>query len=181
MDPISIIVGMLGMATQTAGNLYTARARRNEALFQEQEAKDNAELARQAQTDAIQRGQQQEGYARMKAGGEIAAARAQAGASGVDGTVGSPVDAMADLRMMSEMDALTLRNNAAREAWGYQVEEKKQEREAGMARQRADNAFVSTILGGGGDMLQRGGNLGASLYSAGAFKGPPKAPAKGGG
>lgn len=46
------------------------------------------------------------------------------GASGIDMTNGSSLDVRSDSAMMSELDALTIRNNAMREAWGHRHEAK---------------------------------------------------------
>jgi hypothetical protein len=52
----------------------------------------------------------------------IGTQRAEFAAQGVDVGSGSAVDVQKDTAYQGEIDALTLRTNAAREAWGYTVE-----------------------------------------------------------
>jgi hypothetical protein len=82
----------------------------------------NAHLADLQAQDAISRGAQAEIISRQRTGQLIGAQRAAAGAQGVEVNSGSSVDAQADAARTGELDALTIRNNAARSAWGYQVQ-----------------------------------------------------------
>lgn len=62
------------------------------------------------------------GAARM-AGSSLAAQQNTAYAnSGVDQSVGTAASVQAGTETLSELDAQVVRNNAAREAWGYQVQ-----------------------------------------------------------
>jgi hypothetical protein len=88
-------------------------------------------------------------------------------AGNVDVGFGSAVDVQADAAFMGEMDALTIRTNAAREAWGYRIEGEDQrmraeiQREeganaaaAGKERQKASRwAMAGTVLGAGSSLM----------------------------
>lgn len=74
-----------------------------------------------AANSALQAGESAAAKTEMKGTQTIGAQTAGFASSGVDASSGSAMAAMADSRMMSSLDAATQRNNAAREAWGYQV------------------------------------------------------------
>lgn len=120
-----------------------------EAKQQEAFARQNALLSRRAAADAVQRGEAEAGKAQAEGSRAIAQARASLGASGLEMTSGSALDALATTRLNTELDAQTLRANAAREAWGYKVEAHNQDMQAEVAGRRADQAILSTILTGG--------------------------------
>jgi hypothetical protein len=82
----------------------------------------NAKTADLEAQDAIDRGQIQEQRSRLATRQNIGASRAAQAASGVDVSSGSAADVQASEAGIGALDALTVRNNAAREAWGYKVE-----------------------------------------------------------
>lgn len=129
-----------------AGNL-AAEEQVREGAYAINTSRENARLARLAAADATTRGEQDAGRERMATSQEIGSMRTAFGASGVDGSVGSPLKAMRDTRVMSEMDALTIKNNAAREAWGYKMQAKQAIEEGDMALRRSKAQATGTLLG----------------------------------
>jgi hypothetical protein len=73
-------------------------------------------------TDAIARGKQTEGLFRKQLRGVIGSQRASFAAQGVEVSSGSAEQVQEDTAYQGELDALQIRTNAAREAWGFQVE-----------------------------------------------------------
>ena len=67
--------------------------------------------------------------------------------SGVDATVGTPAQVQSQTAAMSELDALTVENNALREAWGYKRFGLKFEQQAAMNASRSRNQQLGTFLG----------------------------------
>ncbi len=82
----------------------------------------NAAALEMQATDAVSRGRDQEDRFRTQIKGLIGSQRASFAAQGVDVGSGSAVDVQEDTARQGELDALTIRTNAAREAWGYTVE-----------------------------------------------------------
>jgi hypothetical protein len=113
-------------------------------------ARENAYLARLAASDVERRAGQDAGRARTAGTQVIAEQRAAFGASGVDGSSGSPLALMADSRLMSELDALTIRNNAAREAWGLRTQARQLATRARQINDSRGPAALGTLLGAGG-------------------------------
>lgn len=128
----------------------------------------NAEVADLQAADAVERGQQEENRFRSSVRGIIGSQRAAMAAGNVDVGFGSALDVQADAAYLGELDALTIRSNAAREAWGYKVEafdakfraavtreEGAAAAEAGrVARTNQRIGAVGTVLGSGVSLVQ---------------------------
>lgn len=69
--------------------------------------------------DSLRRGSFLGGLQRMEGSRTIARQQVAYEASGVDSTVGTPAQMAGATRLVSELDAQTLQNNAAREALGH--------------------------------------------------------------
>lgn len=111
---------------------------------------ENKRLALQAAADAVIRGSQEAARTRMAATQMMGRQKVAFGASGVDATVGTAAQVQAGTRMMSELDALTLENNAVREAWGYRSQAEHFGRQAKLDELRYQNQQLGTALGGVG-------------------------------
>jgi hypothetical protein len=148
-----------GKAQKEAG-----KAERAASDAQAELAEYNAEVANLQAQDAIERGGDEENRFRSMVRGAIGAQRAGFAAGNIAVGFGSAVDVQADAAFLGELDALQIRQNAAREAWGFKVE-------ATDLRRRADIARKEGVY------LEKAGNerakqsyigAGASLVSAGA-------------
>jgi hypothetical protein len=133
-----------------AGAASSAKGARDAGKAQQKLAENNAQIAELQADDAIVRGQQEEGIHRLKVRGMIGSQRAAWGASGADVNSGNAVDVQADTARFGELDALTIRMNAAREAWGYRVGASDMRARGQLARQEGDNKATSTILSAAG-------------------------------
>lgn len=103
----------------------------------------NASVADLQAQDAVARGVEAESRFRSSVSGMIGSQRAAAAASNVDVNFGSPVDVQADAAYLGELDALTIRTNAAREAWGYTVQGQDLRRRAEITRKEGDQARIA--------------------------------------
>jgi len=119
----------------------------------------NAQFLEGAAGVAQQRGGNAAGLRRMKGSQDIGEARASAGASGLDVGSGSVVDMIADSRMLSELDAQTETNNAAREAWGYKVQATEARARAKLAKTKSRYNAAATLLGGLGSTVEQGAKM----------------------
>jgi hypothetical protein len=108
----------------------------------------NAAIAdRQAQSEA-QAGAYNEEMVRMKGAAVEGQQVAAIGASGLQ-QGGTEAKVVASTRMINEMDALTVRNNALRRAWGFEVQGASDRVQAGMERSAGFFGGVGTVIGGG--------------------------------
>lgn len=105
------------------GNAYAqGQAIKARAAYQGVIAKINAEMAEMSAEDAIKRGDISARDYQKEVDGMIGMQKVAYAAQGVDVNFGSAADIQAETRMFGALDALTIKNNAWREAWGYKVE-----------------------------------------------------------
>ncbi len=130
--------------SQKALGEYNAKVSENNAIVQQQAAED-----------ARRRGDIAEDAQRRQTRQMLGAQRAAIGAQGGVLTDQSTEAILADTAQFGELDALTVRNNAAREAWGLEVganntlAEAEASRFQGRAASRAGSlSSVGTLIGG---------------------------------
>jgi hypothetical protein len=171
---VSLILAGAGTAIQVAGQRKAGAAAKREGAAlaevsesQAQVADFNAQVAGLQSADAIARGTEAENRFRTQVRGAIGTQRVGFAAAGVDVGFGSAVDVQADASFLGELDALTIRTNAAREAWGFQVQAENYRRQAEIDRKAARNQIAageqgasaarwqmaSTLVGGGSSLL----------------------------
>lgn len=150
-------MGALGPLTSVVQMGLGLRANEEEGRAKEAEAMDNARLAQTAASDATQRGARESGQARMQGTRVEGAQRVAYAASGVDGTVGTAAKVAGDTRAISELDAKTLENNAAREAWGFKTFGTKYQAQAALEATRGKYRTASTLLTGAGQLAASAG------------------------
>ncbi len=151
---ISAILAVASMAATATGAVVSARGAREQANAAAAQANYQAAVARNNQTIAsqyaqaeIQRGQVLEQNKRMETAQRESAIRAAVGASGLDPNSGTPLRLQSDAAMVGEQDALTLRANAARAAYGYTVEGLDFGARASLLDSEAENASRAGSLG----------------------------------
>jgi hypothetical protein len=117
-------------------------------------------------TDAISRGAEASARQRQAVRRMTGSQRVALAAQGIDIGSGSAADVQANTAYVGELDALTIENNARREAWGFQTQATNARAQAGLARTAGrtaaasgTNAAVGTLLTGGAqiyDIYKRG-------------------------
>ena len=135
------------MAASVAGVGISAYSSIQQGRFSEKMAKNNAIVSDRMSKDAIARGQRDEMNQRLKTAQIRGQQRAALGASGRD-ISGSASDLLADTAMMGELDALTIRSNAEREAYGYDVQASNERAGGKMAKRRGMLQGSATLLAG---------------------------------
>lgn len=110
------------------------------------ESAENQRVAMRAKADALAIGAREAGRVRQQGGQLIEEQKVAYAASGVDPTQGTPASVMADTRLMSELDAQTLSNNAFREALGFQSKADEIGRQRVVDKQRYQSKRDSTQL-----------------------------------
>lgn len=120
----------------------------------------NADLAELQAADAIARGHESELRSRRGSRQLIGSQRAALAAQGISLDTGSPLDVVENDAALGELDALTIRNNAKREAWGFQTQATQYRSQGEMARTSGRNTAkalrnrsVSTLLSGAGELF----------------------------
>lgn len=138
------------------GAIQQGQAAASAAKYQAQVSEMNAKINEKRAQDAIERGTDAEQMKRREVAriqGEQTAAMA---ANGVDLSFGSPLDTLVDTKIAGELDALTIRTSAEREAYDYRVGASNDRAQAGMSRMEAKNAQTAGYLGAASTILTGG-------------------------
>lgn len=112
---------------------------------QAQLADYNAAVADLQAQDALVRGDQDAQRFRVRTRGIIGEQRAGFAAGNIDVGYGSTVDVQADSAFLGELDALTAKTNAAREAWGFRIEGTDLRKRAEILRKEGANALSAGV------------------------------------
>lgn len=157
-DPITL--GTLGMVASGAsagvgaigsimgGNANSAayKYKAGMASIAEKVALQNAEMARaEGEVGASQAG--------MRYGQLAGKIKANQGASGVDVNSGSSVDVQKSQNLVARMDQRMIRQNAARKAYGFEVEAAGAKAEGAQATMASGNAKTAGLIGAFGSIL----------------------------
>lgn len=148
-EPVTTSIFLAGTGVQLVGAGMAARDAQQQGLEAQKAARENARLARREAGQVRQAGARAAAEAKMKGTRIIAEQKAEWGASGIDGGVGTPLELMAESRMNAELDAMTLSNNALREAWGLQKQATQAETEGRRAALAGRRQAAATLLGAG--------------------------------
>jgi hypothetical protein len=105
---------------------------------------------------AQEQGTREAGKVRSAGSQLIARQRVAYANSGVDTSSGTPLSVMADTRMLSELDAQTAANNAAREVWGYKMQVEQSKKNLQRTYEGLNRGVVGSILSGTGQILSGG-------------------------
>jgi hypothetical protein len=155
-------------------------AQQTAAESEAQLAEYNADVAELQAKDAVERGAEVESKFRTQVRNMVGAQRAGIAAGNIDVGYGSAVDVQADAAYLGELDALTIRTNAAREAWGYQVEATNLKKRAEIARKTGYYAAQAGKSNASTAYLQGAANIatGAAtlLMNRYGFKNPTTTP-----
>lgn len=146
-------LGLMGGAVNAYGQLQESRAAAQAYNFNAQVAEQNAIIATQKRKWAIEQGDQDIAASQMKTAAKIGATKANQAASGVEVGTGSNADVIQSERELGMLDALTIRSNAARAAYGYETEAYSHKMQAQLDRYAAKNAKTAGKIGAIGTLI----------------------------
>jgi hypothetical protein len=95
----------------------------------------------------------------------VGSQRAVLAAQGIDVDSGSAIDITEDSRVLGEMDALTVKNNAWMEAWGFRSQAEIYRSQGRMAQAESRSKARNTLIAGAFGAISKGGQ--AAGYAAG--------------
>lgn len=163
-------LGLVSMGSTLLGGLIGAKGAYDSASSQKNILAVQALLSRQnaktAEAQALlaeQNGQVAEGNARLRTAQIFGTQRAALAANGVDLGEGSANDVLTTTAFMGERDALTIRDNAARQAWGYRVQGVNAENSAMLNDMAGDAISPGTMAAG--SLLATAGSVANTWYS----------------
>lgn len=145
------VYAMMGLSA--AGSLFSASsqasATKQAGEYDASVFESNARIQDILAADAITRGDKEAVKAKQATKRLIGSQRAAMGAQGIDIESGSALDIQQETAALGAEDALTIKNNAWRESWGYKVQSNDLTGRADMARRTAKTKAKNTLLTGG--------------------------------
>lgn len=161
---IATVASFAGTVMGAVGQYQQGQAAAAQAEYNAAVARNNQIISEQQAQDALKRGQIAEEQKRRETSALIGRQRATLAASGVALDQGNPLDILGDTAQFGELDALTIRNNADREAYGYRVQGMNFAAEAGLNDARAAASRQAGLMGAAGTLLSGAGNAADRWY-----------------
>lgn len=146
-------LAIAGTVIGGASALYQADATSKASKYNAEVAEMNATLSERRAKDAEERGRKEEQAKRLEIASLQGRQRAAMAANGVDLAFGSPLDTLLNTAYLGELDALTIRRNAAHEAYDYRVDAVNGRADASLSRASASNAMTAGYLDAAGTVL----------------------------
>ena len=157
-------VGLMaaGVASNAVGAYKTAQGQKAALDYQSAVAENNQKIADYQAQIALQNGAIEEQASELKTASLKGDQRAALAANGVDLGVGSAAEIIATTEAMGKRDALTIRDNASRQAWALQEQGKGYASEAAM--DAATSAAISPWASAASSLLSGAGSVASSYY-----------------
>lgn len=149
-----------GMASSAMGAYEQSKASKAAYKYQAGVNANNTKIAEWQAQDALQRGAQSEQQQRLKTASLKGSQRASLAARGIALDEGSALNILDDTDYMGEVDALTIRDNAAKEAWAHRNQAAGYLSDASMLKSRAaaespGRAAATSLLGSAGSVASQ--------------------------
>lgn len=156
-------VGSMGLSA--LGSIAQGKAASASAKFNSQIEANNAEIAKQNAAFASQEGAANTAAEQQKTRATVGAIKAAQAANGVDVNTGSAVDVRSSASALGELNAINIRSNAARQAYGYQTQSTSAQSQSALDKQQAKYDTESGDIDAGKTFLSQG----LTGYNAGNF------------
>ena len=160
-----LAVTMVGVLAGAATSIVGGVMAHDSAEYNAEMEENNAKIAQQNAQLAIDQGNEDERNQRLKTQQLIGQQRSAYGASGVVVDQGSAMQTVLDTTKMGEYDALTIRDNAKKQAWGYNTQASNFKSQAGIYQNSADNAWIGAVGGVGSSLLSGASSMIGGLPS----------------
>lgn len=162
----SAIAAMGAMAAGTVvsafGQYYSGQAAAQAAQYNSAMAAQNAAIQKQNAVIAGQAGAQQATMQGLKTRAQVGATMANQGASSITVNSGSAAKTVTSERELGLLDAIQVRNNATKQAYGYEVQSVNDMAQSKLDRFKASTDKTMSYLNAGGTLLSGAG----STYNA---------------
>lgn len=168
------ILSLIGSGISAANGISQGKAAREQGAFTAAQMEKNAKFAEAQAEDALKRGEK-DVQAVYRKGKQVAGAqRAAFAAQGIEVDTGSAAGIQADTAAITSEDALTAKNNAWREAWGYRVQAEDMRMQGAMAKKAGETAARNSLITGGLNALDYGVKAYGHMSGGGGKKGGGK-------
>ena len=147
-NPLMMLMGVQSLGTAMT-SYSQAKALESEGKFNAAIYESNARMQELRAEDSIRRGNVEAKKAKQAAARLIGSQRATMGAQGIDIESGSALDIQMETASFGAEDALTIKNNAWREAWGLRASAVDYYGKGRFEKLTAESKAKNTILTGG--------------------------------
>lgn len=138
MQAVSAATATIGLAASVYGSYQQSKARKGEMKFKAAVENNKTIISQRQAADAIKRGKVEQDQHRQKVAALKGKQRSVLAGSGFQVNEDDALDILADTAEAGELDALTIKNNAARTAWGHTVQASNASAQAGLYRSQGD-------------------------------------------
>lgn len=153
-DPITMTaMTVASTAISAFGKIQEGKAAQQSANYNAQVAANNATIATQNASLRMAQGNAAVEQEQMKNRAKIGAITANQGASGVDINSPSFTDVRSSAAETGMLNAINIRSNAAREAYGYQVDSSNATAQSQLDRAQGKQAKAASYIGAGSTIL----------------------------
>lgn len=181
---IAAASSVAGTGIAAVGAVSQGEAASQAAAYNAQVAANNAKLATQNASTIAQEGEQQTAQAQQQTKAKLGAILANQGASGVDVNTGSAVDVRSSAAELGELNAINIRANAVRQAYGQQVQAAGDTGQSQLDKSESSSdaaaGFIkggSTLLSGASDAYTKFANTNSNTFdTSGLTNGQPLFP-----
>jgi hypothetical protein len=146
------------MVFTAAAGVQQYESQKAEARYNAAVENDKAKIADAQAEQALQLGNIEEERQRARVRAAIGSQRVALAANNIDASSGSALDLIGETAQFGEEDALAIRANAAREAWGYKVGANDSRNQAKLTKTAGKNRATATLLNTGAQLGQQGYN-----------------------
>lgn len=160
-SPIALMAVSTGVSA--VGAYSQSQAQQDALSHQSQVAANNATIAEQQARLVLEQGATAEQNQRLKTAAIHGEQRAAMAANGIDLGEGTATELLTTTKYMGERDALTIRDNARRTAWGYQVGAQNYMDNSGALKASADS--ISPGMSAATSLLGSAASVAGSWYA----------------
>jgi hypothetical protein len=150
---VAVGASVLSAGIGAFGAIQSSQAQSAAASYQAQVAANNATIAQQNATYATQAGNAQASNQQIANAQKEGQIKAALGASGLDVNQGSAFRTQVGQQETDALDVENIRNNAARQAYGYQSQASGYQAQAGLDTMTAQQASAAGPLSAAGSLL----------------------------
>ena len=161
--PLTSALGIGGLTTSALGSIAQGQQQAASAKYNASVAANNAQIATQNANLIGAEGNANAGVEGQKTRANVGAIKASQAANGIDINSGSAVDVRSSAAELGELNAINIRSQAARAAYGQQTQAASDTAQAALDKQQAGYAAeagvtqgATTLLSGYGKGIQSG-------------------------
>lgn len=155
---IGTIASIASAGVGAFGAIKQSEAASSAADYSSQIAANNAKIANQNAAFQGAEGEANAAAQEMRTRAKVGAITAAQGASGIDVNKGSAVDVREGTAELGQLDAMTIRSNAARAAYGFQTQSTGDTAQSQLDKSTAKNDTTAGYITGAGTLLSSAGS-----------------------